>query len=119
MAYHQFSPPVQTDCVLWASKSSFCLTFYLILILKAFSISGNSEGQDAHRANFVRLVNAHFVERCPTAQPVLEPVPKSASNRRRGAKVSIKQYLTIICIYCLCGILFGWLSIVLLLLFKL
>lgn len=93
MAYHQFSPPVQTDCVLWASKSSFCLTFYLILILKAFSISGNSEGQDAHRANFVRLVNAHFVERCPTAQPVLEPVPKSASNRRRGAKVSIKQYL--------------------------
>ncbi|RWR96223.1 DNA-directed RNA polymerase III subunit RPC3 [Cinnamomum micranthum f. kanehirae] len=34
---------------------------------------GNSESQDAHRANFVRLVHAHFVERCPTAQPVLEP----------------------------------------------
>lgn len=66
---------------------------YLIVILKAFLISGNSESQDAHRANFVRLVHAHFVERCPIAQPVVEPVPESALNKRRGAKLSIKQYL--------------------------
>ncbi|XXG90380.1 hypothetical protein AAC387_Pa12g2161 [Persea americana] len=54
---------------------------------------GNSESQDAHRANFVRLIHARFVERCPTAQPVLQPVPESALNKRRGAKLSIKQDL--------------------------
>lgn len=54
------------------------------------AISNNNEGntdvQDAHRANFVRLVNAHFVERCPVAQPGLEPIQASASSRKRGVK---------------------------------
>ncbi|KAF5195877.1 Dna-directed rna polymerase iii subunit rpc3 [Thalictrum thalictroides] len=60
------------------------------VILRA--ISKRNEGdravQDALRANFVKLVDAHYVERCPASEPIanLQDEGKNPSTRKRGAK---------------------------------
>ncbi|OVA01687.1 RNA polymerase III Rpc82 [Macleaya cordata] len=60
------------------------------IILRAISKQndGNSNIQDALRASFVKLVNAHYVERCPASEPFLAPPSEdeTPSTARRGAK---------------------------------
>ncbi|XWS48449.1 hypothetical protein CRYUN_Cryun13aG0077900 [Craigia yunnanensis] len=53
--------------------------------------SGQNEGDDvildAVREAFIKLLNAHFIERCPASEPVLtKPTEEEASARRRGPK---------------------------------
>ncbi|XVF12506.1 hypothetical protein REPUB_Repub08aG0124600 [Reevesia pubescens] len=53
--------------------------------------SGQNEGDevilDAVREAFIKLLNAHFIERCPASEPVLtKPSEEEASARKRGPK---------------------------------
>ncbi|XP_021281091.1 DNA-directed RNA polymerase III subunit RPC3 [Herrania umbratica] len=53
--------------------------------------SAQNEGDDAIldavREAFIKLLNAHFVERCPAAEPVLtKPTEAETSTRKRGPK---------------------------------
>ncbi|PIA62731.1 hypothetical protein AQUCO_00200631v1 [Aquilegia coerulea] len=60
------------------------------IILRAVSKlnEGDCAVQDALRANFVKLVDAHYVERCPASEPIanLQDEGKNTSTRRRSAK---------------------------------
>ncbi|KAF6155504.1 hypothetical protein GIB67_017859 [Kingdonia uniflora] len=49
---------------------------------------GNPKAQDALRASFGGLVEAHYIERCPTSEPYLAPFSEdnSLSTRTRGPK---------------------------------
>lgn len=58
------------------------------LFVREISKQGNTITRDDLRADFNRLVHAHYVERCPRSEPFLlqNPDDKPASARRRGAK---------------------------------
>lgn len=48
---------------------------------------GDSAGKDSVQESFLKLVNAHFVERCPVPEPVLEQATKQEGPaKKRGAK---------------------------------
>ncbi|XP_021827130.1 DNA-directed RNA polymerase III subunit RPC3 isoform X1 [Prunus avium] len=48
---------------------------------------GDSAGKDSVQESFLKLVNAHFVERCPAPEPVLEQATKQEGPaKKRGAK---------------------------------
>ncbi|KAL5989889.1 hypothetical protein ACLOJK_010784 [Asimina triloba] len=50
---------------------------------------GSQGRNDAHQENFVKLVNARFVERCPKSQPFIELNPESEQPKRRSANSSL------------------------------
>lgn len=64
--------------------SSFKLVPHLII-----DISDDSAVEDTIRGNLAKLVDARFVERCPTAEPFLTPPSEEETvGRKRGAKSS-------------------------------
>ncbi|KAB2011852.1 hypothetical protein ES319_D09G047700v1 [Gossypium barbadense] len=49
--------------------------------------SGQNEGDDVVQEAFVKLLNAHFIERCPASEPVLtNPTKEEEAARKRAAK---------------------------------
>lgn len=56
-----------------------------------FMYSGSTSSQNILRAEFDRLVRAHYVERCPRPEPFISPPEedKLTSTKRRGSKLSL------------------------------
>ncbi len=42
--------------------------------------------EDVVRESFLKLLNAHFVERCPAPEPFLPAPVKAETTKKRGAK---------------------------------
>lgn len=56
-----------------------------------------SAAQDAAQENFVRLVNACFVERCPAPEPLLEEPPEQEGPKKPRGKSAKVMELDILC----------------------
>ncbi|PRQ57286.1 hypothetical protein RchiOBHm_Chr1g0346601 [Rosa chinensis] len=50
------------------------------------SKSNSSQVQNAAQDNFVRLVTARFVERCPALEPLLEEAPEQEGPKKPCSK---------------------------------
>ncbi|KAK6925818.1 RNA polymerase III subunit RPC82-related, helix-turn-helix [Dillenia turbinata] len=75
----------RASCGLLCLSGNSFLMIGLSLTIKFVQFVECCPAQDALRESFNRLVNAHYVERCPASEPLLELKTDEAPSRR-GAK---------------------------------
>lgn len=57
------------------------------MLIYFYFLPGEPVVQDALRESFLKLVRAHFAERCPASEPFLAPPSEEETPaRKRGAK---------------------------------